>query len=158
MAILDHNGESEFPFKKDTVFDAICKAVPTIDGMKVDNADKLSGRIMVKAGVTLWSWGENIPIQLTSISETKTKVLITSTPKTGAMFGGAFDMGKNRRNIEKILSETSRILSTLEPEEQIEERINTVSIADEIQKLKKLLDDGILTEEEFRQQKSKLLQ
>lgn len=158
MAILDHNGESEFPFKRNTVFEAICKAIPTVDGMKLDSADELSGRIMVKAGVTLWSWGENIPIQLTSLYETKTKVLITSTPKTGAMFGGAFDMGKNRRNIEKILSETSKILSTLQPETQSEERINTVSIADEIQKLKRLLDDGILTEEEFNQQKSKLLQ
>lgn len=158
MAILDHNGESEFPFKRDTVFDAICKAIPIIDGMKLDNADKLSGRIMVKAGVTIWSWGENIFVQLTSISETKTKVQITSTPKTGAMFGGAFDMGKNRKNIEKILSETSKILSTFQPEEQSEERTNAVSIADEIQKLKKLLDDGVLKEEEFSQQKSKLLQ
>jgi hypothetical protein len=157
MAILDHNGESEFPFRKDTVFDAICKAVPTISGMKMDSVDKLSGRIMVKAGVTLWSWGENIPIQLTSISETKTKVSITSTPKTGVMFGGAFDMGKNRKNIENILSETSKILSTLEPEFQPEESTKATSIADEIQKLKKLLDDGILTEEEFNQQKSKLL-
>ncbi len=158
MGFLDHQGESEFPFVKETVFNAMVKAIPTVKGMKVDKADKLQGRIVVKAGVSLMSWGENIPIQLTSLSETKTKVLITSTPKTGAMFGGAFDMGKNRRNIEKILSETSKILSTLQPETQSEERINTVSIADEIQKLKRLLDDGILTEEEFNQQKSKLLQ
>jgi hypothetical protein len=157
MAILDHNGESEFPFKKDIVFDAICKAIPRIDGMKIDTADKLSGRIMVKAGVTLWSWGENIPIQLTSISEMKTKVQITSTPKTGIMFGGAFDMGKNRKNIEKILSITSNILATIKPEAQKIESSKEISIADEIQKLKKLLDDGDLTTEEFNQQKSKLL-
>ena len=157
MALLDHNGESEFSFRKDTVFDAICKAVPTISGMKLDSADKLAGRVMVKAVVTLWSWGENIPIQLTSISETKTKVSITSTPKTGIMFGGAFDMGKNRKNIFYIFSETSKILSTLEPEFQSEENTKATSIADEIRKLKKLLDDGILTEEEFNQQKSKLL-
>jgi len=158
MAFLDHNGESEFPFKRDTVFDAVCKAIPKVSGMKIDNSDKLSGRIMVKAGVTLWSWGENIPIQLTSISETKTKLQITSSPKTGIMFGGAFDMGKNRKNIEKIISETSQILSTLPPEVQIEkETTSTSSIADEIQKLKGLLDSGVLTEEEFSQQKAKLL-
>ena len=52
MAILDHNGESEFPFKKDTIFDTSCKALPTIDGMIVDNMDILSVRIMTKA-VTL---------------------------------------------------------------------------------------------------------
>ncbi len=157
MAILDHNGESEFPFKKDLVFDTICESISKIDGMKIDNADKLSGRIMVKAGVTLWSWGENIPIQLTELSATKTKVQITSSPKTGVMFGGAFDMGKNRKNIERILSETSKTLSSLTPEENIETTTNNLSIADEIQKLKKLFDDGILTEAEFNSQKTKLL-
>jgi hypothetical protein len=110
MAFLDHNGESEFPINKNQVFDAMCIAIPTIKGMKVENADKLQGRILVKAGVSLYSWGENIPIQLLGIDENKTKVQITSSPKTGIMFGGAFDMGKNRKNIENILSATSTIL------------------------------------------------
>jgi hypothetical protein len=157
MAFLDHNGESEFPFKKDIVFEAVCKAIPKIDGMKLDNSDKLSGRINVKAGVTLWSWGENIPIQLTSISATKTKVQVTSAPKTGVLFGGAFDMGKNRKNIERIFAETSKILSTFQPEVQSSETTNTVSIADELKKLKDLLENGILTEDEFIEQKTKLL-
>lgn len=112
MAFLDHNGESEFPMSKDKVFEAMKKAIPTINGLKIENADKLQGRFVVKAGVSLYSWGENIPIQLTEISENKTKVQITSSPKTGIMFGGAFDMGKNRKNIENILSSTSRILSS----------------------------------------------
>lgn len=111
MAFLDHNGESGFPFSKEKVFDALCKAIPKIDGMKIENADKLSGRILVKAGVSLFSWGENIPIQLTIISDNLTKVSITSSPKTGMMFGGAFDMGKNRKNIENILQMTSNVLS-----------------------------------------------
>ena len=111
MGFLDHQGESEFPFVKETVFNAMVKAIPTVKGMKVDKADKLQGRIVVKAGVSLMSWGENIPILLTEISENRTKVSITSTPKTGVMFGGAFDLGKNRKNIEQILSVTSRILS-----------------------------------------------
>lgn len=110
MAFLDHNGESEFPINKIQVFDAMCLAIPTIKGLKVENADKLQGRILVKAGVSLYSWGENIPIQLLEINENKTKVQITSSPKTGIMFGGAFDMGKNRKNIENILSATSNIL------------------------------------------------
>ena len=83
MAFLDHNGESEYPFSKYKVFDAMRLAIPTIKGMKIENADKLQGRILVKAGVSLWSWGENIPIQLSELSETKTKVQITSSPKTG---------------------------------------------------------------------------
>lgn len=110
MAFLDHQGESEFPFNKEKVFTAMVKAIPTIDGMRIDNADELQGRIVVKAGISLMSWGENIPIQLSEISKNKTKVRITSSPKTGLLFGGAFDLGKNMRNIEKILSATSNIL------------------------------------------------
>jgi hypothetical protein len=64
MAFLDQNGESEFPMSKDKVFEAILKAIPTINGLKIENADKLQGRFIVKAGVSLLSWGENIPIQL----------------------------------------------------------------------------------------------
>lgn len=112
MAFLDHNGESEFPMSKDKVFQAMKKAIPTIKGLKIESADQLQGRFVVKAGVSLYSWGENIPIQLSEISENRTKVQITSSPKTGIMFGGAFDMGKNRKNIENILSSTSRILSS----------------------------------------------
>jgi hypothetical protein len=58
------------------------------------------------------SWGENIPILLSEVAENRTQVKITSSPKTGVMFGGAFDLGKNRKNIEQILSATSRILSS----------------------------------------------
>jgi uncharacterized membrane protein len=111
VALLDHNGESELPFSKDKVFDALSIAIPSIKGMKIETSDKLLGRITVKAGMSLFSWGENIPIQLTSISEERTKIQITSSPKTGVMFGGAFDMGKNRKNIEQILLATSSVLS-----------------------------------------------
>ena len=110
MALLDHNGECEFPIAKEKVFEALCQAIPTISGMKLESADKLLGMIIAKAGVSLFSWGENITIQLLEVSENKTRIQITSSPKTGIMFGGAFDMGKNRKNIENILSATSQIL------------------------------------------------
>lgn len=114
MALLDHNGECEIPMAKNNVFDALCLAIPAIKGMKIDSSDKLLGRIVVKAGVSLFSWGENIPIQVLEISENRTKIQITSSPKTGVMFGGAMDMGKNRKNIEKILSATSQILQRMQ--------------------------------------------
>lgn len=116
MGFLDHQGESEFPFAKEAVFKAMLKTIPTVKGMKIDNADNLQGRIVVKAGVSLMSWGENIPILLSEISEHRTKVKITSTPKTGVLFGGAFDLGKNKNNIEQILAATSKILSNSQPQ------------------------------------------
>lgn len=111
MALLDYNSESEFLFSKNEVFDALCFAIPSISGLKVESADRMIGRILVRGGVSLASWGENIPIQLIEISEKKTRIQITSTPKTGIMMGGAFDMGKNRKNIENILNATSFVLS-----------------------------------------------
>lgn len=112
MALVDHNGEAEFPVSKDKVFDAICIAIPTIKGLSIASSDKFSGRILVKGGISLASWGENVPIQLTEITENRTRVSIISTPKTGIMFGGANDMGKNRKNIEQILLTTSQILQS----------------------------------------------
>jgi len=38
MALLDHNGESEF--KKETVLDALRNPVPTVEGMKTDHTGK----------------------------------------------------------------------------------------------------------------------
>ena len=126
--------------------------------MKIDSSDKMTGRIVVKAGVSLWSWGENIPIQLYSINETNTRVKITSSPKTGIMFGGAFDMGKNRKNIESILFATSKILESYEPEVTAFNTLKAKSVADEILGLKELLDQGALTHEEFERLKLKLLE
>jgi hypothetical protein len=131
MAFLDHNGESEFPLSKDLVYAAMCKAIPTIKGMKIESADKLQGRLIVKAGVSLFSWGENIPIQLISVNENLTKVQITSSPKTGIMLGGAFDMGKNRKNIESILSSTSRILSSNDNNQT--SKVNSINQSNNVQ-------------------------
>ncbi|MDO9152192.1 MAG: hypothetical protein Q7U47_00505 [Paludibacter sp.] len=61
--------------------------------MKIESADKLQGRLMVKAGVSLFSWSVNILIQLISVNDNLTKVQITSSPIISVT---AFDMGKNR--------------------------------------------------------------
>lgn len=111
MAVLDHEGEAEFPYPKENVFDALIQAIPQIKGMKIASSDKLSGQISVKARVSLMSWGENIPISLFEVRPGVTKVSVISTPKTGILFGGAFDLGRNRESIDKILTTASKILS-----------------------------------------------
>lgn len=158
MSFVDHEGSVEYPFSINTVFDAIKKAISKIDGFETERADKLSGRITLKAGVSLMSWGENISIQLTTIAPTRTLMRIMSSPKTGAMFGGAMDGGKNRRNIDKIINAVSDILAT-KPVEQDSTIQSTpiASVADELIKLKQLLDQGVLTQEEFDIQKQKVL-
>ena len=105
---FNKEGEAQFPVGKKEVFEAVKKAVINV-GFKLDSADEFMGRINAKAGMSLMSWGENVPIQVSSISENETKVSLSSGSKVG--WGGSqIDFGKNASNIEKILSETSKIL------------------------------------------------
>src|SRR5437879_4053116 len=112
MAFLDHEGGADFPHSRDDVFDALLEAIPAVQGMKIQSSDRLSGRIVAKAGVSFRSWGENIPITVVHLPSGGARVSVTSTPKTGALFGGAFDFGKNRANIEHVLSALSQVLGT----------------------------------------------
>lgn len=156
MSFVDHHGEVEYPYSQKTVFDALMAASKKIDGLELDSADEVSGRVTLKAGVSLRSWGENIPVQLVSVTPVRTRVQIMSTPKTGVMFGGAMDLGKNRQNIEKIIRSVSDELAGKEPEKETAS-IDTATVSDELIKLKQLLDQGVLTQEEFDEQKRKLL-
>ena len=154
MSIVDHHGEVEYPFSQKTVFKAIIEAAPNINGLSLDSADEISGRVTFKAGVSLASWGENIPVQLIKVGPTRTQMKIMSTPKTGVMFGGAMDFGKNRQNIDKIINAVSAVLANYPSEAEAEKKVD---VAEQLTKLKQLLDQGILTEEEFSEQKKKIL-
>lgn len=154
MSLVDHHGEVEYPFSQKTVFKAIIEAAQNIEGLSLDSADEISGRVTFKAGVSLASWGENIPVQLIKVAPTRTQMKIMSTPKTGLMFGGAMDFGKNQQNIEKIINAVSTVLSNYPPEEESEIKVD---IVEQLTKLKYLADQGILTEAEFSEQKKKIL-
>jgi hypothetical protein len=149
MAFLDHEGGAEFPYTRDDVFDALLEAIPTISGLKVHTADKLGGRVVAKAGVSLMSWGENIPISVSEISSGRTRVSITSTPKTGVLFGGALDLGKNRKNIERILEVVSQVLGQKPRVQPASPLAGTPAPAERIEKLKDLRDKGLITDAEF---------
>lgn len=139
------------------MFEALLEAIPQVPGMKVHSADKMSGRIMAKAGVSLMSWGENIPITVFEVSPGRTRVSVTSTPKTGLLFGGAFDLGKNRRNIEKILGTVSTTLSRKPPAEVSAHASAAAAPAERLSKLKALLDQRLITQEEFEKRKKEIL-
>jgi hypothetical protein len=46
------------------------------------------------------------------VTPARTRVSMVSTPNTGLLFGEAFDLGNNRRNIEGILAELAKVLRT----------------------------------------------
>src|SRR6266508_1502270 len=149
MALLDHQGGAEFPYARDDVFDALLKVIPTVKGMKVDKHDR-------KAGVSLRSWGENVPISVMEASPGYTRVSVTSTPKTGLLGGGAFDLGKNRSNIEKILLGASALLqqSTPATSQPIESGADPAA---RIAKLQSLLEAGVIDSSDFERRKQEIL-
>jgi len=158
LGFLDHKGEAEYPYFKDTVFNALIEATNRIKGMKIEKSDKLSGHILVKAGMRLMSWGENIPISVVEIAYGKTRVDVLSTPKIGIMFGGALDFGTNRGNIEKILEGTSRELSKYPPvPPQISPKPSEGDISGRLQKLKSLLDSGAISIDDYEKRKQEIL-
>ena len=110
MGLVDHTQDVIVDFAWENVFSAVEKAIPNIKGMSIDSLNKITKTINIKAGISLFSWGENLTVTLTPVEEGKTKIAILSTPKTGVMFGGAMDMGKNRKNINMIFDELSKYL------------------------------------------------
>lgn len=82
---------------------------------------------------------------------------VMSTPKTGMMFGGANDLGKNRRNIEKIIAAVSKELSNMPKEQEVSVTPSSEEVIDSLVKLKGLLDSGAINKDEYEEQKKNLL-
>ena len=103
------------------------------------------------------STGENETV--TSQQVTRTIVLTRDDP-----FKTVLNVPYNAELEVKLCSILAENLSQTAPDEQIaevpkvEETISSISVADELMKLKELLDAGILTQEEFTAQKQQLLQ
>ena len=158
MAIVDHESKIKLNYSPDDVYLALKYCVKNLPAMKIDRINDTMKRIYMKAGVSLFSWGENITVSINSIFDGTSEVSILSTPKTGLMFGGAVDMGKNRKNINDIIAALSNELKQYIPVD-VNAQNNTVPDAtDQIKKLAELKEQGILTEDEFSEKKKQLLE
>jgi hypothetical protein len=157
MGLVDHEGGADYPYATKHVYEAVVAAVQGLKKMKMVSCDELTCRVVVKASASAFSWGENIPISVTELASGKSRVAVLSTPKTGLMMGGAFDMGKNRKNIEAILSAVSQELSSKPQAAQQAAPQAAGDAASRIVQLKSLLDQGHINEAEFESKKAEIL-
>ena len=162
MGLVDHTQSFQVPYSEEDTYAALKSAVSRLQGFQVDKINDMIKTIYLKAGVSLFSWGENITVNVEKAPQGGSVVSILSTPKTGIMFGGAMDMGKNRRNISAISEALSYELQRYAPVRadngaEVSASGSSFSAAEEIQKLAQLKDQGVLTEEEFNQKKKQLL-
>jgi hypothetical protein len=125
--------------------------------MQIESIDRLGGRVLIKAGMSLMSWGETIPISFSEVGHGHTRVNIISTPKTGALFGGAADGGKNRRNVESILMAVSEELSSMPPVEARQTTAAGGELETRLERLKKLFDASLITEDDYSKRKREIL-
>jgi hypothetical protein len=157
MSLVDHTRSFEVPYVPDDTFEALKIACSKIDGFSINRFEAITRTIYLKTGVSLFSWGEDITVDVRS-SLIGSEVGILSTPKTGILFGGTMDMGKNRKNIAKISEALSiELFDYKQVEISTQPAKEPSSIADEITKLAKLKEQGILTDEEFVAKKKQLL-
>lgn len=160
MANVDHKQDFTLEYSIEDVTVGLKEAFDcklSNKGIKVEKYDENLNTFFLKAGVTAFSWGEKITVVLKAEQNGYTTVEITSAPKTGAMFGGMMDMGKNRKNINLIMQSISE---QLDGKEKVSVNTTHTVVKDpyeELKKAKELLDIGVLTKEEFEAKKKQLL-
>lgn len=142
MALLGYESGADVPYPRGDVLDALLEAIPTISGMKVLAVDTSGGTVSAGAGVSIASWGENITISVLAVSSTVTHIHVVSRPKTGMFLGGAFDLGKNRKNVERVLEAVSVVLDRDPGVRQVSLWAESSTAAERIQKLKDLGEKG----------------
>ena len=105
--MMTKEGESQFPRGREEVYDALLQGIGTIKGMKVKDADRASGQVVIKTSMSLASWGETVNLQVAEVGPNLSSVKIASKTKAQLV-----DWGKNKKNIEQILAATSAALGT----------------------------------------------
>ena len=113
MSAVDKEGMIEYPFSYQTVFRAAVQSIPLVKGMKMGRADEMNGYILITGNISWASWGENIRVDFVKLGPTRTQMIV----KSGASVSTTLiDYGKNRKNVNKILSAVSTTLANYPPE------------------------------------------
>jgi|SRR5437870_1278668 len=108
MSLNTAETRQSFPFAYEKVFDGLV-AILGPAGFAVKSQDRVIGRIVASTGVSGFSWGENLAIQVQRLSENSTDVLIQSNLKVGLNLTAS---AKNAQNAERIIGALSNFLQT----------------------------------------------
>jgi hypothetical protein len=106
MSLASQATQQKFPFEYEAVFNGLLEVIPRV-GMSLKSSDKVIGRITASAGMSLFSWGENLTIVVEKLEENSTLVAIESALKMGANLTGAH---RHQKNFDKIISNLSQHL------------------------------------------------
>lgn len=103
MAFANSTTRQVFPFAFDRVYESLIEVLPR-HGFKIQEHDKVIGRIQASSGMSLFSWGENLALSVLRQDPENTVVEIDSSLKLGANLAGAHRHAKNFQTIIMALS------------------------------------------------------
>jgi glutaredoxin-related protein len=160
-----NESRSQVKYSIETCKKATISAIDKLDGLSIDEVDNVTNTIYVKGKMTLFSWGEIIEVNLTTLPSGLTEIIVKSNPKVGgsANAPGFFgDMGKSQRNVINIMTAISNELKQYSEINPIPQRNLTSNdaeedIFDKLKKLGELRSKQVITIEEFDFLKKDLL-
>jgi hypothetical protein len=112
MSISSQSTHQKFPFEYEAVFDAIIASMPQA-GFSLKSEDRVIGRITASAGMSLFSWGENLTILVERVDDKTTLVAIESAMKIGMNVAGVH---RHAHNFEKLIRAVSSHLQARKPQ------------------------------------------
>ncbi|MHC1748569.1 MAG: hypothetical protein AB9856_09335 [Cellulosilyticaceae bacterium] len=145
------DGSYSIPYKPEDVFTALKNTVPKIKGFRVKSISEMGLAIDVSTKMTWKSIGEKINISVMP-SQAKDSIL---NIKSKCIYG-LNDWGKNKDNIDNILSALQSELQNSNYK-GVELDIPNDDPTEKLLKLKILLDNNVITAEEYANKKEELL-
>jgi hypothetical protein len=116
--------EQRFPYTYKQVFEGLLVILPRIKA-KIRSHDIDIGRIECSAGMSAFSFGENISISVEEIDSVSARVRISSNSKVVQRQALFSPEGKNQKNIAMIISTLSEYLKTQQKPQRIEKGLPT---------------------------------
>lgn len=114
MSFASQSTQQVFPFPADIAYEKLLEAIPEV-GMSVKQKDDTLRRVSVSAGMSLFSWGENVSIVVNTNGDDSCVVGIDSSLKLGVNVTGAHRHQKNFDKIIFALSNKLKVWKKIQP-------------------------------------------
>lgn len=115
MSFASQSTQQRFHYSDTVVYEQLLEAIPAV-GMTIKQKDDALRRVSVSAGMSLFSWGENVSIVVNADGAEACIVGIDSALKLGANITGAHRHQKNFDKIIYALSDKLKEWSRMNPQ------------------------------------------
>ena len=157
----DRTRAVEFPFPPRVVFRAVAEAISNLPGMTFHEFDRLSGHVYVSTTASAFLGGERVGVSVLDAGSGRSRVEITSGGRT--VFGSATTHGRDGKNVEEIISATSKALGAhgerwvQELELESGDKATSTDVAAILSRLEDIYANSLITEAEYRQRREVIL-